>query len=100
RPAGRAPCRARGSRAASPKSKLLDERSWFLARAKKHLHQTQSQEALGFHCGWGASKFSSPSEDLHRSRPLLAAPKPATMQEVLPFALAGLGQRLGSRKAF
>ena len=66
---------------------------------KKHLYQAQSQEALGFGSGWAASKFGGVSEDLHASRSLVSAPKPATVQEVLPLSLAGLSQCLGSRKA-
>jgi len=64
-------------------AKLLFER-------KKHLHQTQSQEALGFDSGCGTSKFGGSSKDLHASRPLVAAPEPPAVQEVLPLSLAGL----------
>src|SRR5262249_39372790 len=65
---------------------------------KKHLYLTQGQEALGFDSGCGASKFGGPSKDLHASRPLVATPEPAAVQEVLPLSLAGLSQGLGSRK--
>src|SRR5262245_58636932 len=82
--------------------KLLDAPSIeakLLLDRKKHLYQTQSQEALGFHNWCGASKFGRVSEDLHPSRPLVATPEPTAVQEVLPLALAGLHQRLGSRRA-
>src|SRR5262245_9516864 len=59
---------------------------------KKHLYLTQGQEALGFDSGCGASKFAGPSKDLHASRPLVATPEPAAVQEVLPLSLAGLSQ--------
>src|SRR5215468_999042 len=70
-----------------------------LLERKKHLYQTQGQEALGLHTGCGASKFGSASKDLHASRPLVATPEPSAVQKVLPLSLAGLSQRLGSRKA-
>jgi hypothetical protein len=82
--------------------KLLDVppiEAQLLFDRKKHLYQTQGQEALGFDSGCGARKFGSASEDLHASRPLVATPQPAAVQEVLPLSLAGLSQRLGSRKA-
>jgi len=82
--------------------KLLDAPSIeakLVLERKKHLYQTQSQEALGFHSRCAASKLGGASEDLHASRPLVATPKPAAVQKVLPFSLAGLSQRLGSRKA-
>ena len=58
--------------------KLLDAlpiEGQLLFDRKKHLHQTQSQEALGFDSGCGASKLGRPSKDLHASRPLVAYPR-------------------------
>src|SRR2546425_2542159 len=36
------------------------------------------------------SKFAGVSEDLHTSRPLVAAPEPTTVEELLPLSLTGL----------
>jgi len=53
---------------------------WFLVRTRM-----RSKDVLG-------------TLILHAARPLVATPEPASVQELLPLSLAGLGQQLGARK--
>jgi hypothetical protein len=69
-------------------SLAIDRQSLF--NSKEPTYEAHGQQALVFEGRGNACEFAGVGEYLHPARALISAPKPATVQEILPSTLAGV----------